>query len=347
MTNARLLPLLAAALLAACSGGRGGSKPSSASSGPRPAWVEGESPRWPRAAYILGVGSADDEAAAADRARGEISRVFMAAVSVDTTVDESETTRREGGRESTGMSLLVAQTVKTSSNKALEGSEIVERWKDPAGRHYALAALAKDKALRAVDERTREVDADSVRWRDRFAAAADKLDRAKAAARLLALAKARTGLDADRRVLSGGTFPDASPAVLARDAAVAALAALDVVVVSSGDGADAVETGVVKGLVASGLTAKRGDAGTPGDLIVETSSALAPVEGGDPRWKWARATATVALKDARDGKQFARFEASDRQAAADPGEARRRVLASLAQKTAAQTASALAAYFTE
>ena len=30
-------------------------------SSPRPAWVEGESPKWPRAQFVTGVGSADDD----------------------------------------------------------------------------------------------------------------------------------------------------------------------------------------------------------------------------------------------------------------------------------------------
>ena len=83
--------LAAVLLLSSCAGG--GIGPKSSSGAPRPAWVEGESPKWTRAANVLGVGSADDEEGAADRARGEISRVFVSNVSVDSTVDESEAHR--------------------------------------------------------------------------------------------------------------------------------------------------------------------------------------------------------------------------------------------------------------
>ena len=85
-----------AALTSACATGGGSAKTSSG--GARPAWVEGESPRWPRAQHVLGVGSGDDENAAADRARGEIARVFSSAVSVDTIVDESEANLTQGGK---------------------------------------------------------------------------------------------------------------------------------------------------------------------------------------------------------------------------------------------------------
>ncbi|MBI2384902.1 MAG: LPP20 family lipoprotein, partial [Elusimicrobia bacterium] len=153
MKNMTLLTLaVAAALMSACGGS---SSLKSSSGGARPSWVEGESPRWTRAQNVLGVGSGDDEESAADRARGEISRVFSSAVSVNTTVDESETTVNQGGRTNTSFSQSVAQNVRTASKKMPEGAEVVERWKDAAtGRYYALSVLNKGKALSAVAEKT-------------------------------------------------------------------------------------------------------------------------------------------------------------------------------------------------
>ena len=307
MKTMNRLPLFAAAalLLSACAGG--GNGPKTVSGGARPAWVEGESPKWPRAANVLGVGSGDTEDAAADRARGEISRVFSSNVAVDTTVDESETNSTTGGRTTGSFSQNVAQTIKTASQKLLEGTEIVERWKDGAtGRYYALAVLNKGKALSAVNEKEQALDADAAKWKGELDAAGDKFGRAKAAAKLSALLKGRLDLENDRRVLSGGAFPSSVDAAAAKVAAAKALAALDVVVIASGDGADAVETGIVSGLAASGLMAKRGNAGDKGDLVVEAAAATAPVEGGDARWKWSRATATVTLKDGRDDKSLDR-----------------------------------------
>ncbi|MCM2305610.1 MAG: hypothetical protein NDJ72_12980, partial [Elusimicrobia bacterium] len=128
-------------------------------------------------------------------------------------------------------------------------------------------------------------------------------------------------------------------------AAAKALEALDVVVIATGDHAEELETGIVTGLVASGLMAKRGSAGDKGDLVVESGSGAQTVEGGDARWKWSRATATVTLKDGREDKTFARFDVSERQASADAGEARRRAAAALAKKAAEKTAAAISAFF--
>ncbi len=344
MTKNRLALLAVLPLFAACAGG--GSGPRTSSGGSRPAWVEGESPKWPRAANVLGVGSGDSEDAAADRARGEISRVFSSNVSVDTTVDESETNLTSGGRTASSFSQNVAQSIRTVSKKLLEGTEIVERWKDGAtGRYYALAVLNKGKALQAVTEKATALDADAAKWKGELDAASDTFSRAKAAAKLSALLKGRLELENDRRVLSGGSFPSSVDAAAAKAAAAKALAALDVIVIASGDGADNLETGIVSGLAASGLMAKRGNAGDTGDLVVEAQSAASPVEGGDERWKWSRATATVTLKDGREGKTFARFDAGDRQASADAGEAKRRAVAGLAKKASEQVAAAIAAFF--
>lgn len=340
----KIMMLLAVALMSGCAGG--GSGPKSSSGGSRPAWVEGESPKWPRSRYVVGVGSGDDENMAADRGHAEISRVFSSAVSVDTTVDEIETNLTQGGATNSSFSQIVAQKVRTASEKMLEGVEVVERWRDGASaRYYALAVLDKAKALGAVSEKTAALDADASQWKTRLDAAGDKFERAKAAAKLAALLKGRLDLENDRRVLGGGPLPSTVDASAAKAVAAKALAALDVVVIASGDHAEELETGIVRGLAANGLMARRGAPGDKGDLVVESRSGAQTVEGGDPRWKWSRGSATVTLKDGREDKTFSRFDLSDRQAAADLGEARRRAAAGLAQKAAEKTSAAITEFF--
>ncbi len=331
--------------LSACSGG-GAKKGPVSSGGPRPAWVEGESPRWPRSRFIVGVGSADDENGAGDRARGEVARVFSSKVTVDTTLDETESTLTADGKSKTSFAQNVAQQVRTVAEKALEGSDVVERWKDPAtGRYYALAALAKDQALLAVTEKLQDLDGEAASWKGKLDSASDRFEKAKAAAKLSTLLKARGELEAEHRVLGGGKAESSLDAGAAKSAASAALAALNVVVGADGPGAKEVVTGLVEGLNASGLSARPASSGGIADLLAEADVAVEPGTGGDPRWKWSRATATVTLKEGREGKMFARFEVAERQASADAGEARRRALAALAKKTAAQTQASISAFF--
>jgi hypothetical protein len=339
--NTKLLLILPLALAACASGG---AKPSSG--GPKPAWVEGESPRFPRSRFIVGVGSADDENAAAERARGEIARVFNADVTATTGTEESETSLTQDGKTKSTFAQHVSQQVQTVAKKALEGSDVVERWKDPAsGRFYALAALPKAEALLAVTEKLHSLDEEASTYKAKLDAAGDRFEKAKAAAKLSALLKARAPLESEHRVLGGGPAESSLDAGAARSAAAAALAALNVVVSADGDGARELTTGLVAGLNASGLSAKPSASGGSADLLAESEVAVAPVAGGDPRWKWSRATATVSLKEGREGKVFSRFELAERQASADAGEARRRALKELSQKAADKVQAAVAEFF--
>lgn len=340
----RRLILLAAALAAGCvSGGR---SPASArtAEGPRPDWLEGDGSEFPRARYVTGVGSADEDSAASDRARGEVARVFSADVSVNTSLDESESTLGRDGARSESFSQSVAQSVRTATRKALEGVDVVRRWRDPSGRWYALAVLPKAQALLAVTEKLQDLDEQAAAWKAALNRASGRFDKAVAAAKLLALAKAREPLATERRVLGGGGEPGDDLGAVKAEAAQA-LAALNVRVSATGEGADAVATGLVSGLNAAGLSAKLTADEDSADVTASAAVSVQPGEGGDLRWKWARAVATIDLRDARSGKTFSRFELYDREASADAGEARRRALAALAKKASARVKSALDDFF--
>jgi hypothetical protein len=321
----------------------GCASPARASS--RPQWADGESADFPRSRYITGVGSADDESSAAERARGEVAKVFSADVSVVSTVNEAEANSTKDGKEAHSWSNDVAQKVRTTTQKILEGVNIVARWKDPTGRSYALAALPKDEALLAITEKSTEIDAEAAQYKDALAAATDPFARAKAAAKLLALAKAQASLAADSRVLGGGQLASVFDATAVRTQAAQALSALDVLVAVTGDGADAVQTAVVSGMNAVGLSAKSGAAGDKADLSAIAQVTVQDQNSGSDRWLRSRAGATVSLQDGRTGKTFTTFDVSAREDATDAGEARRRALASLAKSTAEKVTSAINDFF--
>jgi hypothetical protein len=329
-------PLLAAAALtAACATGGKVSD--------RPSWVEGESAQWPRSRFVVGVGSSDDPDSAADRARGEVARVFSTDISVTTHVEQSESTVSSGGKTAGSFASQVDDKVKTTARQVLEGVDIVARWHDESSRRwYALAALPKAHSLLAVEERLHDLNSEAARYKSELAAEGTPFARARAAAKLKALAKAQADLNAQARVL-GETMPsDASPAGPDADKA---LAALDVVVAVSGDGSDAVQTGVISGLNAAGLTAKRGSTGDKSDLLAEAAVTVISQESGDPRWKRARASASVTLSDSQASKVFSRFELASREDATDPATARTRALTSLSKQTAEKVTASINDYF--
>ena len=256
---------------------------------------------------------------------------------------EAESNSSRDGRESHSFSNDVAQKVRTVSQKVLEGADIVARWKDPTGRYYALAVLPKAQGLLAEQEKSSEIDAEAAQYKTALSASTEPFARAKAAARLLALSKAQAGLASDSRVLGGGPLQGVFDGAAVRADAAAALAALDVAVSVTGDGADAVQTAVVSGLNAAGLSAKSGDA--KGDLTAAAQVSVQDQSSGDPRWKRSRASATVSLSDGRTGKTFSTFDVTAREDATEAGEARRRSLAALSKSTAEKVTAALNDYF--
>lgn len=115
---------------------------------------------------------------------------------------------------------------------------------------------------------------------------------------------------------------------------------------ASRHGSTEIETGIIKGLNAFGFHTRGGTASKANaDIVVEGSVQTTPVAGDGSKWKWARTTATISLKDGHAGKTFLRFDASDRQASADFNEAARRSRVEVAKKISEKISQAITEYF--
>ncbi|HAM36850.1 MAG TPA: hypothetical protein DEB40_10710 [Elusimicrobia bacterium] len=338
----RIIP---AAIIASCVAAAAWGSPKN----PKPDWVDGSSMEYPRDQYLVGVGSADDRAAAEDRARAEISRIFSSQVSVNTQLSETETNAaRTGTKGENTFSQSVSQSIETVSKKVLEGVEIPETWQDDATRvYYALAVLDRAKGLSAVNDKIADFDADIRQWYAQMVQATDKLPRVKAAMKLLALFKARAELNGELRVLDPGGKGSPNPVdeAAVRTTAAKALAELDVAIDITGSKSREVETGVVKGLTGFGLQASAGAPSGSVDILATGEVETNPVEGTDSRWKFARSYVTVSLKDGRTNKVFLQFDVNEKSASADYNTAARRSLANLSKKVAQQVSDGINEYF--
>lgn len=321
-----------------------------AKAGPRnqkPDWVDGASMEFPREQYLSGVGSADDRGTAQERARGEISKIFASQMTVRTDSMASESTVQASGRkDQNSFSQSVAMSVENVSKKLLEGVEIHETWQDQASRvYYALAILEKSKAVSAVTDKIADFDAQVKQYYAQMVQAADKLPKVKAAMKILALFKARRELESDLRVLDGKGMPNPVDEAAVRAIAAKALSELDVAIDVSGTKSREVETGVVKSLAGFGLQATAGAPAGPVDVLVTGEAETNPVEGTDPRWKFARSYVTVSVKDGRNNKVFLQFDVTEKGSSGDYNTAARRSLANLSKKVAEQVSAGITEYF--
>lgn len=198
----------------------------------KPDWVDGESREFRRDSYLTGVGSADDRNTAQERARGEISKIFTSQMNVVTNSMSAESTVQvTGKKDQNSFSQSVAMSVENVSKKLLEGVEIEETWQDEASRvWYALAVLDKSKAVSAVTDKIADMDAQVKQYYAQMVQAADKLPRVKAAMKLLAIFKARKGMEADLRVLDGKGMPNPVDEAAVKAAAAKALEEIEIVV---------------------------------------------------------------------------------------------------------------------
>jgi hypothetical protein len=346
-----LIPALCALLCCACASvparNAAGPRGTELSEGPRPGWVDGNGTEFPRSRFLTGIGVGDDQASAMERSRGEISRIFSTQVTMNTMVNSSEQESSLQGKTSSSYSQDVSQAVRSTSQKALEGTEIARAWRDKTtGQYYALAILDRAKALAAIGGKLEDIDGQVRPLAAGLAAEPEKLAKIKNAMKLKALLKGRKSLEADLRVLDPSAGAQAGFDVNgAADAAQKALASLDVAVVMAGDASARVQASVIKALNAMGLDAKTSPAGA--DIIVDCAVEFAPVPDTDPqsRWKWSRGSASVAMKDVKTAKVFLDFSTTAKEASSTGAEARARAEASLGLKIGEQISQGISAYF--
>lgn len=315
---------------------------------PKPDWTDGSSMEYPNEKYLVGMSSADDLDTAKDRARGEVSKIFRSQLTVKTAVSEAEASRTAAGKTETVSAKSVAESVQNLSQTVLEGLQVVETWHDKANRQYwALAVLERAKTARAYSEKIGEADRLIEQYKAELDGSKEKLEKAKAAMKLLSLFKSRKELNAMLRVAdaAGRTIPPKVEEAPIRSAAVKAVAALDVVVDLNGDYAKQIEAGIVSGLGSFGIHATL-DPGTDGaDIYVLGDLTLAPMATTDRRVRSARATVTVTLKDGKTDKAFLEFSASERSSHLDYPEAIRRALKATSKKISEQVNVAIGDYF--
>ncbi|OGS11709.1 MAG: hypothetical protein A2234_08295 [Elusimicrobia bacterium RIFOXYA2_FULL_58_8] len=331
-----------AVVLSACASAatKPGTGAAAAAQPPRPAWVDGVSYEYPRSRFLTGVSSADDISTAKDRARAEISKIFSTRINLNTSVVSSDNSYMAQGKAETSSSQNVMQNVRAVSQKELEGVEIAQTWRDGAsGQYYALAVLDRARALAALEEKTGELDVLGRELSAQLAAAAEKLQKAKHALQLMDLLKTRDALAADRRVLdpagAGATGLDTN--AIRREASKA-LAALDVVLLMSGDRSDPVTAAIIKAFNGLGMDARTAPRADGADLAAECTVELAAAADPDEqsRWRWRRGTAAVVLKDVKTAKVFLTFDAAAKEASATDAEARLKTEKALGKKIAAE-----------
>ena len=307
--------------------------------GRKPAWIDRESPQWPREMYVLGVGSADDRQAAEDRARADLARVFETHVSSVLAASESESSvKSDRGASHTG-TVSVSDETRSTTDKVLEGVEIVEVWEDAeTKRIYALAALDRQQAAARLDARMGALEEGAKPLRARLEGP-DKSDGLAAALRLLRVERERRAVKQELGIVAPGRAPRAGPPE--ETAARAFISGLSVAVAIKGDRNGVVRNAVVSGLTAAGFTVKpdaaQADLRGAGTLSVQS---LGLKDG----WYWSRANVGIALEDPASSRVVINLTASARDASRVETESDGRVLKKVSEKVRTEIPAAITSW---
>ncbi|HTO98288.1 MAG TPA: LPP20 family lipoprotein [Myxococcales bacterium] len=313
--------------------------PAPAAASRKPDWIDRESAQWPREMYVLGVGSADDRSAAEDRARADLARVFETRVSSTLSANESESSSTATGQADThSEQISVSDETRSTTDKVLEGVEIVEIWQDPQSRQiYALAALDRQQAASRLDARMQALEENAKPLRARLSTQ-DKADGLAAALRLLRAERDRQAVVQDLRIVVPNRPP---PSGTTETAAREFISRLSVAVAISGDQNGMVRDALVSGLTAAGFTVKP-DAENPDLRGVATVSVQSL--GLKDGWYWSRGNVGVALQDPASSRVVINLTSNVRDASKVATESDRRVLKKLSDKVRTDVPAAVASW---
>ena len=300
--------------------------------GDRPDWMSGASAAYPRSAYLTGVGQGPTQEKAADRARAELSKEFGVSLSAVSRTASAETA--SGGASSSWQE--VSDEVKASTQKVLDGVEVVSYWQGPESWH-AFAVLDRAHSLKVFADRLADVDRSWDEAAGEIARVEGKFARLRLALSLLRLAKDRRRINADYRILNpdgkGIPAPASYQDGLAR--ARKAVSAVTVAVEVTGHNGRRLTSRLMDALSGHGLKAvEKGGSPAP-DIVVEAEAEGTPLPPENLTWYWARGCIMTKVSYGSTGEVFSRFEESGQDAAGDPGTAVDLTLRALAARTAA------------
>jgi hypothetical protein len=294
----------------------------------QPAWVDGSSAEYSSEQYLLGLGQADSQPAAAERAYGAVAKIFKAQVSVQSRDWESFLLLENRGRPTTERRLTLDQVTRVTTDKVLDSVRILDTWYNRrTGIHYALAGMNRAQAEAAMLERIGELDATIDSEVQEGRRTTDKLARVKNLRRAIKNLVLREAYNTDLRIIrTSGKGEEAAYRVADLTAELEQFLAASLVtgVEVTGEQAEPTRRALIEGLIREGLpvTARRlgdietsggQDLGKPPELLARGTVRLWEADVPDRQFRYVRwcsdfvivevATQRVVAAVARAGKE--------------------------------------------
>lgn len=324
-------------LFTGCASSRGRSAPD---------WVTGESARYPKDAYLTGVGSGGDRRAAEDQAYTAVSRIFQAEVSQRTREWERYLQTGAGPQATVRRNVEIDQLTAVSTNKVVENVRIAESWRDErSATDWALAVMDRRQASAALRQRIASLDLELEELLKQARDSQRKLGKVRALRQAVDTVLLRDAASTQLRVVSpSGLTPDAlTPLAPLRQELQDFLAnnfriTLDV----SGTDAERVRAAVMEGLTRQGLPISPQPVANA-DVVIQGVVDFTPLDLG-PQTKFVRWTARFQVTDPATGQVIGSVDREGREGHVTASEAEARARRQAQQEVVDDLSGKIAGY---
>ncbi|MFM8552722.1 MAG: LPP20 family lipoprotein [Nitrospiraceae bacterium] len=320
-----------------------------------PAWILGQSKDYPPDQYLTGVGQAEAQDAANDRAYGAVSKIFKAEVTAQARDWESFLQFENRGTTSVERRLTLDHVTRVSTDKVLENVRIMAGWADEkTGQHYALAVMSRAQAGTAMLGRIGELDETVEAELKEFRQAQDKLTQLRHLRRAIKSLVLREAHNADLRIIrqSGqGTASNYKVPELTAELEQFLAANVAVSVDVTGAQAEPVRRAVMEGLIREGLPVTSrlpGQAGEqasrPLELLAKGTVRLWNANVPDPRFRYVRWCSDFVVVEAGSQRVVGAVSRSGKEGHLTEGEASAKAVRVMQQELTSELAKTLAGY---
>jgi hypothetical protein len=275
--------------------------------GKRPEWVDGESIQYPSSQYLTGVGFDVDRTFAEDKARSEISKIFMSKIDSKTRSYEEYLQTTSRGKAKTEQAINIEEITKVSTQKVLSGVRIASVYKE-TGRQplfYALAVLDRGQSARILTDKIHALDREIQDLVRRSEAEGDMLVTIKYLTQAIEKHILREAYDAELRIVSSsgrGIYPPTHFAKIRGKLESMLLRDFLIGVSVKGSRADEIQDALLQGLNQQGFAISEDL--NRAQVLVRGTVEIRPLEGGASEWKYVRWRTHFDMVNKKGGAVF-------------------------------------------
>ncbi len=287
--------------------------------GGKPAWVDGQDPKYPQGKYLTGVGHGDTRDAAENNARAEIAKIFSVKIEQMTqTLSHYVGFSSSAGDDSWLTEHDISQITRSSTDQVLQGVKIVDHWTDKAGTMYALAIIERIPARNRLEQQIADLDSAILELYKKAQSATDKITKLKFMVQTLEKVKEREVLNAQLQVVNPLGRGMEAPIDLGKfnGELSALLSSVNVYVELSGDDTGKIRQAIIESITRGRLNVV--DSPDGADIIVKGKVHGMPVNRkSNTGFKFAQFEASVDIINPATGQVFGSIKEMRKEGAKD------------------------------